>query len=340
MLPPGIVLVSSTLNVFSNVLLILIIASCSSDYDTIEGLNWAEIVDGRVDSSEATIQWCSQFYDRQLCLGMEIDVHLGTQRTAFQGVVRSAVSVILESTNVTAYSQQCAVPDGGRVCDGCANAADVITTFLVLGLVGNIASLWANYNQVIAHGATRPTRIINGAGNAVAGVSALVMISTFEQDCYRRLPDHLSPKHGACVVFAAFVFLFSIAQLALSATVTEDGRGVESRKAARDDRERRNQASGAAVLNRKPSTPRRKSSMTRVAPSATAVPVEAAGRKEGGVSGLGKARRVSVGSADGSGATGGGAIHAKFARRGSTSMVDTLQTSIAEEMQQPNQSKA
>lgn len=274
---------------------------------------------------------------------MEFDVHLGAQRIASRTTVRSAVAVITDDKNVTSYSTRCQVPNGGGTCGGCANASDVVTTFLVLTFLANLAALVAHYLQLQHAGATRPTRVVIAASSVVIGLSAIVMIATFEEDCFKKIPSTLSPKHGACYVFAAFIFMIALGEGALQAAVTETsgtgtasvfGGGVEAKAARKEARKERAQSRASQA---RPAPPPHRVSTSRmsskVAPTTAAIPAERPARKASKES-LGAARRVSVNASSDDEAQ-HGAIHAKFARRGSSSIAENLEGQIAAELQQP-----
>jgi hypothetical protein len=278
---------------------------------------------------------------------MEIDVHLGSQRTASRLTVRSAVAVLLDEKNVSAYSSRCSVPNGGSACDGCANAADVVTTFLVLAFLCNVGALWAHYRQLMAGGATRPTRVVIGGANVVIGISALTMIATFEEDCFKRIPSTLSPNHGACYVFAAFIFIIALGEVAAQLAVTEqstDSVNVvqkEQRKEQRRERAQSRASQSRPVVamshTNEPAQPqpvqpsRRSLQSSKVAPMTTAVSVEGNMSRKNSVKTLGPARRVSVNEGRSEDEQ-PGSTHAKFARRGSSSIIEALESDITDEL--------
>eukprot|EP00038_Savillea_parva_P012020 m.201682 g.201682 ORF g.201682 m.201682 type:complete len:319 (+) comp21511_c0_seq1:277-1233(+) len=312
----GIAVIAGVLNLVILVLLLLLAASSSDNYSTVERLSWGSIDDGRVAGSNGTIDWCTQFYPQQTCIAMTIDVHLGSQRTALEATA-SLASGNVNDQNVSAYSQRCLVPDGGDICDGCSDAADVAATFLSLALVCTIAALIALYDQVRNNGGSRPTRVVVGGGGIVCCIATAVMMAVFEQDCLQKIPSHLSVERGACFAIAAFVFVIALGVIVLQCVLPDgDGAGPSRTKNSVSPQQGRRSRSRAQASP----APRRPS---KVAPQAAAAPVERQHVQSSSPTpqgNLGQARRVTVNPSDDHARTGAadtGAIHAKFAQRGS-----------------------
>lgn len=216
-----ILIVSGACQVLSFVLLLVLFAGDSDDFETIERMNWAEFVNARLDPH---VVWCQDFYSDSVCRSMQADVYLGAVYSAGHFRVNTeTVPLIVSTYNVSSYNENCMLPGGGDLCDGCQRASDVIITFQTFTLITHIPALILCFIQLMA-GPSQLDRMLLIGCNVALFFFGIIMVSTFHDRCFTELPDDLNAVEGPCYIFVAFQIVLglvvAILQVLLGFTTT------------------------------------------------------------------------------------------------------------------------
>lgn len=201
------IIISASCQVLSFVLLLVMFSADSDNSGQIVKINWAEAINAKLDKE---LDWCTTFYDINTCRGMQLDVHIGgVYAVGYFRVHSSAARDFISDYNVSSFNERCVLPGGEATCAGCQTASDVIITFQTFSLVAHLIAFAMCFVQ-IKNSATMMDRGVLIATSIALALFGIIMVSTFHDQCFTRLPDSLDAMEGSCYVFCSFQIVLAL----------------------------------------------------------------------------------------------------------------------------------
>lgn len=216
------IIVAAVCHALHFVLSLVLYSADSNEFWAIERINWVEVINTIVNPHY--VDWCTQFFDRQLCQAMQVDLHLGGVYVgAYFRVSSVNVPRLFSAVNVTKYEDVgCMVPGGDDVCNGCNNASNVIVTFQAFTTIAQLIVGAALVSQMKQGPSLTDRGIIIGTAVAMV-LFGIVQVGTFHDQCFRLIPTDIEAMQGSCFVFVSFQIVLAMTIIGLQFALSKSG---------------------------------------------------------------------------------------------------------------------